>query len=272
MPAKKNAQHNQKHVGKHGRYAVDKELKKALELAGRTIVDQLANGNCLFYAFAHQHCGNSKKHMVYRKRAAEYVDTYPEAVLESFSQDVVGMPWEDWRQKVRDQHVFGDEYVLRILCTIFNVKARVHRLREDPIEFIQGFGCPTNETKVIELSFHGSEESGHYNSVLVNGMRPFDVSHEILMDEPNEPALWNCPQCTFENHPALSCCELCYAAKPYMKNCNRSHNQNYDDSQVTIRPCRTATCGYAKVGAIGVISSLSLYLIVSYFWFVAHPY
>jgi len=235
MPQKKNAQKNQ-HLQKCGRYAVEREMRDELQLTGRTIVDQPANGNCLFNAFAHQHCGKSKKHGVYRKKAADYVYSYPSTVLESFSQDVVGMSWEDWRQKIRDQHIFGDEYVLRVLCTIFNVKVRVHRLNEDPIEFVQGFGVPTNTTKLIELSFHGDEESGHYNSVLVNGMRPLETSQAHLMGEPSQPtrrvlgragglqghdndnepkelAPWNCQLCTFANNPGLSYCKICAAAK-----------------------------------------------------------
>jgi len=232
----KNAQKNQKHLQKCGRYTVAPEMKEELQLIGRTIVDQPANGNCLFNAFAHQHCGDSKEHAMYRRKAAKYVDSYPNTVLESFSQDVVGMSWEDWRQKIRDQHFFGDEYVLRVLCTVFNVKVRVYRLHQDPIEFVQGFGDPTNGTKLIELSFHGDEESGHYNSVVESGMRPLQESQAHLMGEPNQPtrralgqaggprghdndnvpnelAPWNCHLCTFANHPALSYCESCEAAR-----------------------------------------------------------
>lgn len=33
-------------------------------------------------------------------------------------------------------------------------------------------------------------------------------------DVPDEPNKWQCPKCTFDNHPAINVCEMCHLSKP----------------------------------------------------------
>ena len=136
------------------------KLKEMLAEYGLSIRPVAPDGNCLFRAFAFQHCGDEDRHGEYRETCCDYLSSHSADFAHFHDND--SEPFEDYLEKMKEDATWGSQMELSALCLAYGVSAVV--FQADGVHLELGLAEPSQPTVLI--SFHDDE---HFNAVTFFG-------------------------------------------------------------------------------------------------------
>ena len=136
------------------------KLKEMLTEYGLSIQTVAPDGNCLFRAFALQHCGEEDRHCEYRQTCCDYLSSHSDDFKQFHDSDTE--TFEQYLDKMKEDATWGSQMELSALCSAYGVSAVV--FQADGVHLELGLAEPSQPTVLI--SFHDDE---HFNAVTFFG-------------------------------------------------------------------------------------------------------
>jgi OTU domain-containing protein 3 len=137
------------------------KLRAMLADFGLSVREVLGDGNCLFRAFALQHCGDDAKHDEYRSTCCDYLEAHAEE-FRNFQVDAEERTFSDYVEEMREDAIWGSQLEISALCLAYGVSAVV--FQADGVHLELGLAEPDQDTVLI--SFQDDE---HFNAVSFGG-------------------------------------------------------------------------------------------------------
>jgi OTU-like cysteine protease len=159
---------------KHHQESSDiKKLSGIIGKLGFTIQEICPDGNCLFRAFAAQHCDDQDKHLEYRQAACDYIEEHFNQFKTFIADDEVN----DYSSNMSKDAEWGTQVELFALCKVYRVDAIVFQADGSNIHIKGNENETADDLPVMLLAFH---DDCHFNSVIYRNkieMTLRDVRH-----------------------------------------------------------------------------------------------